>query len=98
MSHELRIEDEFRELKAEGKRRQREHEGLPELAKDHNPDEWMVGKPGSELADASLHWGWNLEGAGFDLYDKDPEGLKREITDLERDIRNFETWQGVKYE
>jgi hypothetical protein len=106
--NELRVEDELREMIAEGKRRQRAHEGLPELAKDEqgNTIGWLVdgkivavavGRSSAELAKASRFWGAEVS-PPFTHYECDDAGLERELSDLIRDVEKFEKSENVRFE
>jgi hypothetical protein len=110
----MNITDETRELLAEGKRRQREYEGMaPTVAKDGKVIGFMVeGEAvpgcigtrkgigaGKPMAEAFLEAA--AQNPEFFLYlpsNADEKGLQQELADLNRDVERMIQHEKVKYD
>lgn len=110
MLNALRIGEEFKAQKAEGRRRQRAYEGIPErenffLSRGDGSKAGLkvgsrklpgAGKPSTEGLEAASEF----VDEGFQLYtptDKDRKGLESELRDLERDLDSFEKSDTVRF-
>jgi hypothetical protein len=98
MRSEYHISEEFQQQKAEGKRRQREYEGI-DLAV-LNEKGGCVGTHkmtgcGLPIADALKAASEDQE---FKIWEHDDKGLESELRDLVRDAESFEKSEGVKFE
>ena len=89
------ITDEFRAQKTEGKRRQRIYEGI-----DLERLSTVGGCVGTHqlpaIEEVEKFWGEG-EVSEFALYPHDPDGLAREISDLERDAEGLRRHEQVNY-
>lgn len=93
-------DSEFRALQVEGKRRQREWEGIP--IEPNMLGRYKVGShkmPGSgPMTEEAIDKAQAAADEGFAIYPLYSEGLERELADLVRDAELMEKHETVKYE
>lgn len=97
-NNERHIEDEVKEILAEGKRRQRAYEGIDLESLKENGG--CVGTRKMPSIEEVEHF-WTDGIPAITTYtptDKDVEGLEKELRDLDRDAEKMEKHEGVRYE
>lgn len=99
MQSEYHISEEFRQQKAEGKRRQRIHEGIDMATMKEKGG--CIGT--AKLAGAGLPMAEAVviaaaDSENFAIWPMDTRELAMELRDLDRDIEGFVKSEGVRFE
>jgi len=96
-NNQRHIDDETKAIMAEGRRRLKDYEGIPQV---FPPDGKMIVGTHKQpsIEEVEEFWGGEPAITTHTPTLADIEGLANEVNDLERDVELLRKWSGVEYD